>query len=195
MLELELIKSIKEQGCSGCFSSLIELHSKLFYKICNKYVYALDSCGISRNDVYENKNFIFLDSITTFDPTRGVKFTTWLANKTRFYCLNLMNSRKRIINFSNEDIKKAIENKSFSQKDDKDVQENFAYVMFLLDNLKDKRIKQIFSLRYLEGSNKIKWKNIASKMNISVQTAINLHSKGVRVLSVKMNSKEIYDSI
>ena len=195
MLELELIKSIKEQGCSGCFCRLLELHSKLFYKICNKYIYALASCGIPRDDVYDNKNFIFLDSITTFDPTRGVKFTTWLANKTRFYCLNIMTSRKRIVNFSNEDIKKAIENKSFSQKDDKDVQENFAYVMFLLDNLKDERIKQIFSLRYLESGKKIKWKNIAFKMNMSVQTAINLHSKGVKVLSNKMNSKEIYDSI
>lgn len=67
--------------------------------------------------------------------------------------------------------------------------------MFLLDSLKDKRIKQIFSLRYLEESNKIRWKSIASRMNISVQTAINLHSKGVRVLSGKINSKEIYDSV
>lgn len=195
MLELILIKSVKEQGCSGCFCKLLELHSKLFYKICNKYIHALSSCGIPREDVYENRNFIFLDSITTFDPKREVKFSTWLANKSRFYCLNLMNSRKRIINFSNDDIKKAIENKSFLQKDEKEAQENFTYVMFLLDNLKDKRIKQIFYLRYLEGAKRIKWKSIACKMNISVQTAINLHSKGVKVLSGKMNSKEIYDSV
>lgn len=195
MLDLKLIKSVKNEGCSGCFCKLLELHSNLFYKICNRYIHALSSYGVPRGDVYENKNFVFLDSITTFDPSRGVKFTTWLANKTRFYCLNLINSRKRTINFSNDDIRKAIENRSFFQKDDKEVKENFDYVMFLLDNLKDKRVKQIFSIRYLEGSKKIRWKNIASSMNISVQTAINLHSKGIRVLSGKMNSKEIYDSV
>ena len=195
MLDLKLIKSVKSEGCSGCFCKLLELHSNLFYKICNRYIHALSSYGVSRGDVYDNKNFVFLDSITTFDPSRGVKFTTWLANKTRFYCLNLINSRKRTINFSNDDIRKAIENRSFFQKDDKEVKENFDYVMFLLDNLKDKRVKQIFSIRYLEGSKKIRWKNIASSMNISVQTAINLHSKGIRVLSGKMNSKEIYDSV
>jgi len=194
-MELEFIKSIKNKGCSGCFCKLIELHSNLFYKICNKYIYFLSSCGIPKEDIYENKNFVFLDSINTFDPTRGVKFTTWLANKTRFFCLNLISSRKRLVNFSDDDIKKAIESKSFSQKEDKGVEEDFAYVMFLLDSLKDKRIKQIFYLRYLEGSKKIKWKSIASKMKISVQTAINLHTKGVKVISGKINSKEIYDSV
>ena len=195
MSDLEIIESVKINGCSGCFCKLLELHSNLFYKICNKYTYALSSYGIPREDIYDNKNFVFLDSITTFDQSKGVKFTTWLANKTRFYCLNLMNSRRRIVNFSNDDIKKAIENKSFLQKDETEAQETFAYVMFLLDSLKDKRIKQIFSLRYLEESSKIRWKSIASRMNISVQTAINLHSKGVRVLSGKINSKEIYDSV
>jgi len=195
MSDLDLIESVKTNGCSGCFCRIIELHSNLFYKICNRYIYPLSSCGIPREDIYDNKNFVFFDSITTFDKSKGVKFTTWLANKTRFYCLNLMNSRKRIVNFSNDDIKKAIENKSFLQKDETEVQESFTYAMFLLDSLKDKRIKQIFSLRYLEESNKIRWKSIASRMNISVQTAINLHSKGVRVLSGKINSKEIYDSV
>ena len=86
-------------------------------------------------------------------------------------------------------------NKSFSQDEDRKSKEDFSYVMFLLGNLKDKRIKQIFQLRYLEGSKRIKWKNIASKMSISVQTAINLHSRGVKVISNKIKSKEVCDSI
>ena len=100
-----------------------------------------------------------------------------------------------MVNFSNEDIKKAIENKSFSTFDNDKTKEEISYVMFLLDNLKDKRIKQIFQLRYLEGSRKVKWKKIAIKMNISVQTAINLHSRGVQALSKKLKSKEIYDLV
>lgn len=195
MNDSELVKSVKLTGCSGCFCKIIDTHSNLFYKICGKYVYTLQNCGIPKEDVFENKNFIFLDSVNTFDPSRGVKFSTWLANKSRFFCLNLISSRKRIANFTNEEIARAIENKSFSQNDDKKCKENFSYVMFLLANLKDKRIKQIFELRYLEESKRIKWKNIACKMNISVQTAINLHSRGVKVIKTKIKSKEVCDSI
>ena len=195
MTDLELVKSVVLTGCSGCFCKIIDMHSNLFYKICSKYVYTLQNCGIPKEDVFENKNFVFLDSINTYDDSRGVKFSTWLANKSRFFCLNLINSRKRIVNFTNEEIRLAIENKSFSQDEDRKSKEDFSYVMFLLGNLKDKRIKQIFQLRYLEGSKRIKWKNIASKMSISVQTAINLHSRGVRVISTKIKSKEVCDSI
>ena len=195
MTDLDLVKSVRLTGCSGCFCKIIDMHSNLFYKICNRYIYALQNSGIPKEDVFDNKNFVFFDSISTFDASREVKFSTWLANKSRFFCLNLLNSRKRIINFTNEEMRIAIENKSFSQNEDKKSKEDFSYVMFLLGNLKDKRIEQIFQLRYLEGNKRIKWKNIASKMSISVQTAINLHSRGVKVISTKIKSKEVCDSI
>lgn len=195
MKDLDLVKSVKLNGCSGCFCKLIEAHSNLFYKICNRYIHALTRCGISKEDVFDNKNFIFLDSVVTFEECKGSKFSTWLANKSRYFCLNLISSRKRMVNFTNDEIKQAIENKSFSQGDGKKFDEEFSYVMFLLGSLKDKRIKQIFQLRYLEGNKKIKWKSIASKLNISVQTAINLHSRGVKVVYRKMTSKESCDSI
>ena len=195
MTDLDLVKSVRLTGCSGCFCKILDMHSNLFYKICNRYIHALQNSGIPKEDVFDNKNFVFFDSISTFDASREVKFSTWLANKSRFFCLNLLSSRKRIVNFTNEEIRLAIENKSFSQNDDKKYKEDFSYVMFLLGNLKDKRIEQIFELRYLEGNKKIKWKNIASKMSISVQTAINLHSRGVKVISNKIRSKEVCDSI
>ena len=195
MTDLDLVKSVKENGCSGCFCRLIELHSNLFYKICGKYIYTLTVCGIQKEDVYDNKNFVFLDSIKTFDPSRNIKFSTWLANKSRFYCLNLISSRKRTVSFSNDEIKNAIENRASVNSGSDDYKNDFIYAIFLLDSMKDKRIKQVFQLRYLEDSRKTKWKNIAFKMKISVQTAINLHLRGVRVLSGKIKSKEVYDKI
>lgn len=195
MLDADLVLSVKNNGCSGCFCKLTSMHSGLFYKMCSRYVQAIKSCGISREDVLDNRNFVFLDSIYTFNPSLGVKFSTWLANKTRFYCLNLISSRKRIVNFSNDQIKDIIEKKAFYQLEDKKKTEDISYVMFLLDGLKDKRIKQVFKLRYLEGSRNMRWRNIADTLLISVQTAINLHSRGVKILSGKINSREIFDSV
>jgi len=65
----------------------------------------------------------------------------------------------------------------------------------ILSQLKDKRIKKIFQLRYFSDSKKTTWNNIAKNLNISIQTAINLHDKGVAVLNKKIRSKEFRDFV
>ena len=191
MSDLENVISVKDNGCGGCFSRLIALHSNLFYKICGKYTYALSKNAIPSSDVYDNKNFVFLDSILTFDQTRGTKFSTWLANKSRFFCLNLLYSRRKIVNFPNDEIKKIIEGSASTDNCKIKIKDEFDYAMFLLGSLKDKRIKNVFELRDLKGEKKANWKSIAEKMNVSVQTAINLHSRGALIVSRKMKNKEI----
>lgn len=192
MTDNQLIKKIKK-GCSGSFNELISRHSNIFYKTCNKYTPALFRLGIPKEDIYENKNVMFYDCVISFEEKRNIKFSTWLCNNTRFFCLNLINSRKKIINFDNNDYEKVIENIPCEQANKH--HEDFTYAMFVLDSLKDKRIKKIFQLRYLESERKNKWNKVAKKLNISVQTAINLHSKGIELLNKKFLSKEHSDTI
>ena len=59
------------------------------------------------------------------------------------------------------------------------------YVLNILSQLKDE-IKSIFELRYFSGEAKPTWNKISRKMNISIQTAINLHSRGVKILRQKL---------
>ena len=65
----------------------------------------------------------------------------------------------------------------------------------ILNQLRDKRIKKVFQLRYFSDSKKTTWNNIAKNLNISIQTAINLHDKGVAVLNKKISSKEFRDFV
>mgnify|MGYP003332642796 CR=1 FL=1 len=140
MTDNQLIRKTKD-GCSESFNELINRHSNIFYKTCNKYISVLSNAGIQKEDIYDNKNIIFFDCIRSFDPKRRIKFSTWLCNNTRFFCLNLINSRKKLFNFDNEDYKKISENTIHETNSENE--ENLAYAMFILDSLKDKRIKKI----------------------------------------------------
>ena len=70
------------------------------------------------------------------------------------------------------------------------------FVSFLLDGLKDKRAKHIYMLRYFSDCGpKMTWKNIAKKVGVSSQTAINIHNRAKKILKNKMKSKEIHDKV
>ena len=78
-----------------------------------------------------------------------------------------------------------------------DLIENSSYIFNLLGQIKDKRINEIFKLRYFDGNgHKLKpWKDISQKLNISIPSVISLHNQGKILLYNKMNSKNRMDSI
>ena len=67
------------------------------------------------------------------------------------------------------------------------------YVLNILSQLKDKRIKKIFEIHYFSGTRKcITWEKIGKNMDVSSQTAINLHNKGRKMLVRKIKSKRTF---
>ena len=71
----------------------------------------------------------------------------------------------------------------------------FEFTNNILKQLKDKRIKQIFSMRYSTLDKKPSWCKVADEMKISTQTAINLHNRGIEVLRKKIKSEKFLDTI
>jgi DNA-directed RNA polymerase sigma subunit (sigma70/sigma32) len=70
------------------------------------------------------------------------------------------------------------------------------YALNLLSQLRDPRIKKIFKLRYFNDNSKpTTWVKIGIIMNVSTQTAINLHDKGKQIILKKMRSKDFLDRI
>jgi DNA-directed RNA polymerase specialized sigma subunit len=62
--------------------------------------------------------------------------------------------------------------------------------------MKDKRIKDIYQMRYFsDGPNLATWSEIGKKLKISTQTAINLHEKARVFLKNKMESKNFCDLV
>ena len=112
----------------------------------------------------------------------------------KYYCLNTINSNKKKVRLQERySVYSPKENESQNLiKKSEDVE----YINSILLKLKDKRIGEIYALRYSSEHRKpLSWKKISERMGISSQTAINLHDKGRLIINKKANSKEIVDSI
>jgi RNA polymerase sigma factor (sigma-70 family) len=196
LTDLELINMVKKEANSEAFNEICFRCENLFYKIVHKYSFSLEANGLSVKDFLDEKNCLIYNCILSFNPQKGAKFSSWIGNCTRYACLNAMNSRKFIINSDSEDVTKFLEENQikneFSHKNN--YLEQYKYAFNILNKIKDPRVKKIFEYRYAEGKKMI-WATVAKKLSMSVQTAVNLHSKGIKLLKSKLNSKEVSDVI
>lgn len=193
--DTELIDRVKDCQCNDSLKEIINRHSALCYDIYNKYSKTLKSNGELINNIDLEKDYIIYKSILSYDPSRKTKFSTWLGNFTRYYCLNLINSEKKYVPMEATLLNsiKEKEANSIEPQQDKDIEE---FISNLLDKMKDKRIEKVFKLRYFSDfARKNTWVNIARELKISPQTAINLHNRGKKIIARKMFSKNFSDSL
>lgn len=187
-----LIKKIKEDNCSESLSELIRRHSALCLNIFQRY-----SAFFARNidgwhELIKEKDYLIYRAARSFDESKGAKFNTWLGNHARYECLNALNSRnKMFIPTEDKELQFYIDSQDRDEKTDSN---KIDYVFSILGKLKDKRIEKVFSLRYF-GPKNISWEKIASEINVSTQTAINLHERGREILNKKLKSEECFDKI
>ena len=140
----------------------------------------------------EDKDFIIYKSVSSFNPDKKAKFSTWLGNQTRYYCLNLINKKNKLVPVEIEELNRLRED----QSEEQNLINRRKYLINLVNSFRDKRISSIFMMRYFsEEKEEKKWKNVCAKLNISVQTAINLHKKGKVILKEKLkkiNLSKVY---
>ena len=124
------------------------------------------------------------------NSSRKTKYSTWLGNYAKFTCLNYVNSKKYIFNADTEQLHEFIEESQFAPDHTDTLSEEFKILLSTMDGLKDCRIKKIFQMRYFYDKKKEgTWKNISENLNMSIQTAINLHKKGLGLLKNRLKGK------
>lgn len=188
--DLELIEKVKN-GCEESFSKLIKKHSGLYYRISKKFLVPLSKINISQDDIDAEKPSIFYDAITTFNPDKA-KFNSWLGNVTRYYYLNKISKHKRETFPGDVNV---LEN-----SDDFDFNINLTdvndYIDYILTELDDKRIKEIFRLRYFSnGSKLMPWEKVGESIGLSRQQVLSLHNKTGELLKKKLQSTNNQDII
>ena len=193
-----LVENVKENNdkSNDSLTELIDRHSALCFDIYKKYSQAMAASGLCVQEMYKERTFIIYKAAQTFDPSRKVKFSTWVGNQVRYQCLNAINGNHLYpVDDSQLDYyvdKNAEESKSPDLSNDMD------FVFNILGQLKDKRIKKVFKLRYFgHPTKKLPWSQVARKISTSTQTAINLHDRGKKILNRKMKNSASYypDSI
>jgi RNA polymerase sigma factor (sigma-70 family) len=195
LTDKQLIRLVNK-GSSEAFNEVCARYENIFYKVCQKYFKTLSMSGINPQDIFDEKNYIIFHCIKTFNPDKKTKLSTWIGNYARYLCLNSINSRRFVLPAMNEDIIRRIEENQITQDYLANTfnAEDYKYILNIIDQLKDKRVAEIFKYRYFDDKKMI-WSKIAKRMKISTQTAINLHNKGITILRKKVKSPHISDVV
>lgn len=190
--DLELINGVKDKNCSDCLQELFNRHSAICVDVYSKYSGGLIKNSVILNDIVDQKEYIIYKSAMSYNSEKGSKFSTWLANQMRYFCLNSMN-KNRLVATDDESMNAIVHASPFSsQNQNSALEEKVDFVKNIIAQVKDKRISKIFKIRYFNGSRKkTPWAQVAEQMGVSTQTAINLHNKAIKLIKRKMHTKEI----
>jgi hypothetical protein len=171
----EIIKEIQRGiDISENFCEISERHSAIFFKMASKYI--SKKFKEKRLDFFTDKDYYIYQAVLDFNETKGTKFSTYLANRIKWKCINDYHKDQK-----SREVKYPLEfmlncpDKSESINKDK-----LKEVVEMLKKDKDPRIHKIFAFRYLEGKNNgvMPWKEVCCQenINLSVQGCINVHN-------------------
>ena len=193
--DASLIKNIQFHNDE---ESLLELHKRyqnMYFKQVHKFSNTgfFKSNNISKADMINDSVFVIYDSAKTYDFEKNIKYITWLGNKSKFYFLNKSIKKDRIFSLmefkdTEKELDEASAKASFESSEIERVNSStFKEVISVLKSHPDKRIKKVFEKRYSPESQKVAtWKTISKDFNLSSQTIINLHNKGINFLRKKI---------
>lgn len=190
--DVELTNGVKEKNCSDCLQELFDRHSAICVNVYSKYSGGLLKNSVILNDIVEQKEYVIYKSAMSYDPDKGSKFSTWLANQMRYFCLNTMN-KNRLVATDDEVMNTIVHSDSASlHGQETSVEEKVDFIKNIIAQVKDRRVGKIFKIRYFNNNRKkTPWSNIAKEIGVSTQTAINLHNKAIKLIKTKMDTKEI----
>ena len=203
-LDYDLIRNIQETGDNNSYLELRRRYEKAYYSVCHKYMRGCLSLGLQEEEILGNMDYIMFLSASSFDFSRKLKFSTWLSNQARYFCLNSMRKGKKgMDNINNrfnttesdEELSRPLENlisKSFGYKEISDEDSN--NINFILSKIQNEESKNILKLRY-GGPKKLSWREISDKTGINYNHCKKLHDRTLNMFRYKMVNNTLSDVI
>jgi RNA polymerase sigma factor (sigma-70 family) len=181
-----LIKNVINKQCNESLKELVNRHSGIIFNIGKKYC---NSCNLDINELNDNRYWIVFNSAKTFNNTKGSKFSTWLGNQVRFFCLNYKNKNSKFVPIEDEHLEFFINN--FSKNDEKvNQKEVINTIIDLFNQISDPNTKNAIYYRYFYNKERIlNYSEIADILNVTPQTVLNWHNKFVDFAKKKLTNK------
>jgi len=187
----ELIEIIKLNNCSDSLNELANRHSGMCYSIGKKYA---TSCGLDLHDINENRHWIIFNALNSYDPEKGSKFSTWLGNQIRFFCLNFKNKNGKLIPTDDKILEFFINENSQSIKTNQ--AETINTIIDLFNQISDTNTKNAIYYRYFHNKERIlNYSEIADILKVTPQTVLNWHNKFIKLAKKKLTNNKIDVSI
>ena len=188
--DLSLINKIKQENDGGCLEELISRHSGIYVYIVDKYT-KNKSYVTNRDFILDDKDYMIYQSALSYKPDMNSKFSTFLANQTKWKCLNAINSSK---NKPTTDIDRVYG--QISEQDDsyEIVCKIEAFDCFdkALKEENDKRVKKIIDIRYNTTNTRlVPWRIVSKELNLSIQGCINIHNKFIKKVKQQFDNNYV----
>lgn len=186
-----LVNKVKNFNDEEALQQLIVRHSGIYIDMIKRYG-GKSLNKIQINDMLDDKNYQIYKAALEYDNNKS-KFSTYLAIKTKYLCLTHKTNNKKnsnIVNFDEVEFNQ--EDKGYDPSEESSRNEFFAKIVNLINNHQDFRVKTIFKERYFSNTNgKLKaWKDIAQKVDLSIQGCINIHNKTVKEFQEKITNEQ-----
>ena len=192
MTDTDLTILVKESNDAEALNELISRHSGIYVDMLKKFGYKSLSAN-QINDIMQEKDYVIYKAALEYKPEKA-KFSTHLANKTKYMCLTQKTkNKKNYRNISFEQTEFCQKDKSYTPEENCLFNDSFKRILNLIDKNKDPRLKTIFKERYFEGKGgKLKpWKLVAKKVNLSAQGCINIHNKAIEDMQNRIDNEKI----
>lgn len=191
--DCDLINEIKNKSCNDSLMELISRHSGICFSMGRRFS---KNCNFDINDLYDNKDWLIYSSAISFKTDMGSKFSTWLANQVKYFCLNLKNKTSKYIETEPETIEFLINSYYNNSENSENKKEVMSTIRDLLDQVNDENIKNAIFYRYFYRKDKIlNYSEIGDILNVTPQTALNWHNKFIDLAKKKLTSKSNVDMI
>lgn len=185
LVDEDLISNIKKNKCSDSLKELSKRHNGICFSFSKKYL----NNSLTIHDIEENKDWIVYNAVLSFDRDKGCKFSTWLANQVRFYCLNIKNKLDRLVSTEDSTLEFLI-NKNFSSSNTK--KEMLENITDLFNQITDPNTKNAIYYRYFHNKDRIlNYAEVADILDVTPQTVLNWHNKFIDLAKKKLTKNKI----
>lgn len=190
--DIFLIRKVQKDSCNESLKELVNRHSGMIFNIGKKYC---PSCNLDLNDLNDNKYWVIFNAIQSYNPQKGSKFSTWLGNQIRFFCLNHKNKNNKLIPTDNDSLEYFINN-LFKKEDAGNKKEVINKIIDLFNQISDPNTKNAIYYRYFYNKERIlNYSEIADILKVTPQTVLNWHNKFIRLAQKKLTNKSSIDII
>lgn len=188
--DLSLINKIKNDNDGDCLAELIDRHSGIYVYIVDKYTKNKNDF-VNRDFIIDDKDYIIYQSALEYRPDKNSKFSTFLANQTKWKCLNAINNVKNKKTTSLEKIygKASEEENSFEILCRMEAFDAFNKT---LEEENDPRVKKIIDIRYNTTNTKlVPWRIVSEELNLSIQGCINIFNKFIKKVKQQFDNNYV----
>lgn len=185
------IDRVKNEGCSDSFLALKAQYGSVINGVAGRYTGMARSAESGAACFRDSHVEILESAISSFNPSKNTKFSSWLYSQARYFFLGKLNKDKRISFVPTESLIEISDNQTYHLDSPK--QPLTEYVFDLASQSRDTRVLKILKMRY--SSPKSTYEEIGNKMDISTQQAKNIHDGFIDFCKKKLASGDNIDII